>query len=115
MDIPVIIAVFILAVIAFSELYFLMSCPKVKNYPLDIILPICSGDTEIEKKLSYLSFILSRSDIETGKILLVNISATPVQKAVCSRFCENFPNSFFTDTENIKNFLPKIIDLSEDL
>ena len=52
---------------------------------------------------------------EIEKILLINISADNAQKAVCSRFCEEFHNASFTDTEKIKNFFPKTIDFTENI
>ncbi len=115
MDVTVLISVIILAVIACFEIYLLAVSPKVKDFPLNIVLTVCHDDIDLEKKLSYLSFLLSRNDVKIEKIFLVNVNADSLQKAICCRFCENFPNSFFTDTENIKNFLPKIIDLSENI
>lgn len=115
MHIPLVISVVILALIACFEIYFLAVCPKVRVFPLCVVLPICHDDEKFEEKLTYLSFVLNRGDMKIEKIFLVNISADSLQKAICSRFCENFPNSFFTDAENIKNFLPKIIDLSENI
>ncbi len=115
MDIPILTAAIILLFIAAAEIFFLFCCPKVNSFPLTIVVPVRCDDGDFESKLIYLSFLLNKNDCEIEKILLINISADNAQKAVCSRFCEEFHNVSFTDTEKIKNFFPKTIDFTENI
>ena len=113
MDIPVLIASVILAVIAAAEVICLISCPKVKKVPLTVI--IFSDSPDLEEKLRYTAYLFTSGDSPFDGAVIVQRGKNTVPEALCARFCARFPDRTAIINEKNENFLQKIIDFTAEI
>ena len=113
MDIPMLIAAIILAVIAAAEVICLLCCPKVKAVPLTVIIPADAPD--LEEKLRYTAYLFKTEECRISKALIIGSGKKSGAKALCARFCAVFPDRTFIVDEKNENFLQKIIDFTAEI
>ncbi|MCQ2458747.1 MAG: hypothetical protein MJ081_00085 [Ruminococcus sp.] len=115
MDIPVFIALVILFVICILEVFFLLRCPKIKQFPVYLLISLYGSDEDIEQILSYTIYLLSNDTDGFRRVFLLYEELTDSQKMLCEKFCSENTSVYLVKTENIENFLPKIIDFNEKI
>ncbi len=113
MDIPVLIAAVILTVIAVTEVICLLCCPKVKAFPMAVV--IRSDDPHLEEKLRYIAYLFATEECYVAKIIMIECGEDYHAKAVCARFCAEYPESANIVNEKNENFVQKIIDFTAEI
>ena len=113
MDIPVLIAAVILTVIAVTEVICLLCCPKVKAVPLTVI--VRGDDPRLEEKLRYTAYLFATEECCVTKIMIIECGEDYHAKAVCARFCAEFPERANIVNEKNENFVQKIIDFTAEI
>lgn len=113
MDIPVLIAAVILTLIAAAEVVCLLHCPKVSHAPLTVL--IRSDTSDLEEKLRYAAYLLTSGDSPISRVIILERGEDYTAKALCARFCAQFPDCTAVINEKNENFLQKIIDFTSEI
>ena len=111
METAEIIAVSAVVLLIGLELLCLFLCSKLKcrSYPLWVIVPIHTMDSELSQRLDYIGAMIEDGSTLIGNILLMNMNADEKQLRLCREFCSRYHAAEIILPEDIgrsvKNYL----------
>ena len=108
-DTAILIPLAVLVIIAFLEIFCIISGKReLERSPLTVAVPV-SGDAEaLEAALARLRDALLRGNCRIDRVMLIDYGADEAGRSACEDFCRDFREAVFIRPEEIRNFLAEI-------
>lgn len=107
MDVPLIISVIALAVIAAVEIVCLLMCRRIqeKEMPMYIALPLLPDDGLLTERLDYLRQILTDPASRVRGAVLIDFGTGERQLQLCREFCDERGDTYIIQPKELEVFM----------
>ena len=105
MDLPILIALGALGVIACAEIFCLFFAgSKPPSPPLTAVIPVFPGSEDIEAALSRTRDIILRGSCPIERVILIDYGADPDSLELCREFVRDISEAVILPPEELENF-----------
>ena len=117
MDIPILISLAVLIIIAGAEMYCLFIADRKcrSRPPLTAVIPVLPHSPFLEAALDRTVDLILRGDCPINRILLINYGGDEAAISLCRAFCADFKEASLVRPEELEKILAETFAKSEKM
>lgn len=117
MDMPILISVAVLIIIAGAEMYCLFIADRkcMDRPPLTAVIPVLPDSAQLEAALERTGELILRGNCPIERILLIDYGATEGAIAQCKAFCADFPEASVIKPDELEKILAETFAKSKKM
>lgn len=117
MDIPILISLAVLLIIAGAEMYCLFLADRKcrSRHPLTAVIPVFPDSSDLEAALDRTSELILRGSCPIERVLLIDYGADEAAVALCKAFCTDFPEASSIKPDELEKILAETFAKSEKM
>ena len=117
MDITILIAMSVLAVLAFAEIFCILhnNGRKKKTAEFIAVIPVFPNDTDLAERLCSISEKITRGTFRADAVFIIDYGADDEQTQLCRQFCNENPCSEIVLPENFEKILRETFAIEEKI
>ena len=107
MDMPILISLAVLIIIAGAEMFCLFIADRKcrKRPPLTAVIPVFPDSSDLEAALERTSELILRGSCPIERVLLIDYGADEASLSLCKAFCTDFPEAVLIKPDELEKIL----------